>query len=1057
MAVWAAACASAAISIGTTLPNGTTGQAYTTTLAVSGGTAPYNSVVTSGALPNGLSLAPNGVLSGTPLAPGLFSFSVQSSDAMGSIGLTNLTLRVVSSNGLQLTTTSWPEGKTGTAYDLQLTAQGGTAPYSYDLVLGGGELPDGLTMTSTGRITGTPTAAGVFPLLVRVTDANGNSYQAAMMLRISSGGLGLPNPSLAAASVNQPYSQSIMAMGGTGPYAYSVSSGNLPTGLTLASNGLLTGTPTAAGTYNFSILTTDSTGATSQANYSLVVGTTNPRLVSTGLPNGVVNQNFNGSLRAQGGTPPYTYTLVSGTLPSGLTLTSSGTFSGTATANGSYPVTIRVTDAAGRTSQSDVVLNINSSAFSIATPNLPEAFTNTAFNGTLMTNSGAAPYVFLLSTGSLPPGVVLNMNGTLAGRPTTAGTYNFVVRAFDANGQAAQIPVTIRVQAGGLTLAKSGLANGRTGRPYTSTLSASNGTSPYLFTLMSGSLPPGLNLAQNGNVYGVPTATGLWWATIRVTDATGATATTTVAIYIAGNGVGFSTFTLPSARQFQSYTTNLQAAGGTGPYTYAVSSGTLPAGLTLTPEGLLSGLPTQTTSTPFTVRVTDSTGATSVVTYLLNINTANMTLGTNLPGTGQVGTAYSYTFQSTGGTGTTTYTVDSGTLPPGLTLDPNGMLTGTPTAPGTYVINVKATDGNNVSSYFSQVFVVNAAGLGFVSSQVPDASVGSAYSSTLSGSGGTGPYTFTVVSGTLPAGLTLGSNGTITGTATTAGSYPVTLRITDSTGASATTAVTFVVKAASPITITTSVLPTAATGSMFTYTLVASGGTAPYTFTLASGSTLPAGLSLTTSGVLMGTPTANGNSTFTVNVKDANGATGSRSLTLAVGGDALRIPNATLSNGTVGTAYNLTLSPAGGTAPYTVTVVGGSLPAGLSLSSAGVFSGTPTMPGAYPVILRLMDSTGAQVQQSYTITVVGSSGLALAGTLPLGTIGQPYQGSLSASGGVAPYSYSVASGMLPTGLSLAQNGTITGTPTAAGQSAATFRVTDANGATAETMIALAIN
>jgi hypothetical protein len=823
--------------------------------------------------------------------------------------------------------------------------------------------------------------------------------------------------------------------------------------------GLITGTTSTPGTYNFTVEARDFNGATVQTNYSIVVAPSTPRLVSAVLPNVIVNQTYSTPLRVQGGTSPYTFALVSGNLPAGLTLSSSGVISGSATATGAFPVTVRLTDGSGQTSQVDLVINVNSSNFSINQANLPDGFINTRYTGTLTASGGSQPIVYLLSTGSLPPGVVLNMNGTLAGTPTAAGTYRFVVRAYDGAGQSAQLSAMMRVLTAGLTSSQGGLANGRVGQAYTSTLGAFNGTSPYTFSVVSGSLPPGLRLAPNGNVSGVPTSSGLFMATIRVMDATGATSQTPVFIFVAGNGVSFSTYTLPSARPNQSFNTTLQATGGSAPYTFELAGGTLPQGLTLSSTGLLSGIPTQTTApAPFTVRVTDSTGASSLVTYMFNINSSGLALTNTQPASGQVGRAYSYTFASNGGSGAVTYTVDSGALPPGLTLGSNGSLSGTPTAPGTYVITIRATDGNNVSSLFSQVIVIGDSALGFSSNQVPDVTVNTAYTTKLAVSGGTGPYTFTLASGALPSGLTLAADGTVSGTATTPGSYPVSLRVTDSTGGTAVVAITFIVKATVPVSIVTTALPSGSPGTMYEYTIVATGGQAPYTFALAPESTLPTGLSLSTAGVLSGAVASNRTESFVVVVTDAAGATSRRTLTLIVGAGGPRLPNATLPAGTVGTAYDLTLAPAGGTAPYMFSIVSGAVP-GVTLSSTGVFSGSPTTVGNYPIIIRVVDANGSEVQQVYLVQVRASTANSLAFTttaLPAPQLGQMYQATLQATGGVAPYTFSAVTA-LPAGLTLASNGSISGSVPMAGQYFVTFRVTDANGATANTTIVMSVN
>ncbi len=1064
----AAVCVPAAITIGTVLPPGSAGQSYSLTLAPTGGTSPYYNSVSSGSLPSGLTLTSAGILSGTPQSAGLYSFSVQSTDSLNLTGLSNLTLRVTSGTGLQITNVM-AEGTVGTAYDTSLRAQGGTASYSFDLVMGGGSIPPGLTITSVGRVSGTPTSAGAYPMIVRVTDAIGNSYQAAMTVRISSTNLSLATTSLSGASAGMPYTQTILATGGTGPYTYVVNSGALAPGLTISNMGTITGTATTVGTYNFSVQATDSTGALTQSNYTLLVGASSPRILANTIPNFAVNTAIMNSLRTQGGTAPYTYTIMSGTLPPGVTLSPAGAVRGTPTSTGSFPLTIRVTDAAGFTSTSEIVLNINTGNFGITTSNLPDGLVNMKYATNLRTSGGTAPFLFLMSTGKLPPGLTLNMDGLLVGTPTASGLYRFVVRAFDGANQVAQIPLMINIETAGQSLSKAGLANGTVGQPYTSTLSVTNGTAPYVFSLVSGTLPSGLTLGQNGNVSGIPTSSGLYIATIKVTDATAASSQTTVAVVISGPGVAFTTLVLPATRQNQSYSTTLQAMSGTSPYTFALASGTLPQGLTLSSAGVLSGVVGGTSAAPFTIRVTDGSGASSQVTYFFDINASNITMVGATPGAGQEGRAYTYTFTTAGGTGATTYSLESGTLPPGLTLSPNGTLSGTPSAAGAYVIRLKATDASGAVSSFSYVLVINRMGLAFAANQVSDVVVGTPYSATVSGTGGTGPYTFTLADGTLPAGLTLASNGVLAGMATAPGSFPVALRITDSTGATATMALTITVKMADAITIGSS-LPSGTAGTAYAFLLTATGGQAPYTFNLNTGSSLPSGLSLSNSGLLSGTPSNNGVSTFTVMVKDGSGATGVQALTLTTASTNLNMSATTLPNGTIGAAYNFTASPSGGTAPYMLTLVGGTLPPGISMSPSGVFSGTATSVGSFPIILRLADSTGVQIQKAYTMVITGTSGLVFTTTsVPMATFGQSYSTTLQASGGMAPYTYSVASGNLPGNLSLAMNGTISGTMSGtggvtiggsnmmAGQFPVSFRVTDANGATATTTLVFVTN
>lgn len=167
----------------------------------------------------------------------------------------------------------------------------------------------------------------------------------------------------------------------------------------------------------------------------------------------------------------------------------------------------------------------------------------------------------------------------------------------------------------------------------------------------------------------------------------------------------------------------------------------------------------------------------------------------------------------------------------------------------------------------------------------------------------------------------------------------------------------------------------------------------------------------------------------------------------------ITITTTNLSGGTVGTAYSTTLSATGGTSPYTWAISSGTLPAGLTLSSSGAISGTPTSAGTATFTVRATDSASKTGEMSYSISIsaAGSTPAAvsiLTGSLSGGTVGTAYSTTLSATGGSAPYSWSLTGGSLPGGLSLSQAGTITGTPTASGTYSFTVRVADSSSATA---------
>jgi putative Ig domain-containing protein len=463
------------------------------------------------------------------------------------------------------------------------------------------------------------------------------------------------------------------------------------------------------------------------------------------------------------------------------------------------------------------------------------------------------------------------------------------------------------------------------------------------------------------------------------------------------------------------------------------------------------------------------TGCTTTSTDLTSSVTLAITT-TSLP-TGQVGTTYSTTLAATGGKTPFRWSLTSGTLPAGLTLNAStGAITGTPTeAASATALTFTVTDSSSPaqSKSVSLSLTISSAApatLNITTSSLPSGQVGITYSAMLTASGGTTPYSWSLTSGTLPAGLTLdASTGAISGTPTaTATATTLTFTVTDSgsPGQSASANLTLSISStgSSALAITTTSLPSGEVGTAYTATLVAAGGTAPYTWSLASG-TLPAGLTLNiTTGAITGAPTTTANATaLTITVTDSGSPVQSKSvslnLTITAAPASLSITTSSLPNGQVGTAYTATLAATGGTTPYTWSLTNGTLPSGLTLnSSSGSITGTPTATANNIALsFTVTDSSSTAQSKSVSLTLYisssGASPLAITTpSLPNGQDGNAYNSTLVATGGTTPYTWSMSSGTLPTGLSLsAAAGAITGTPTAtASATPLTFSVNDSS-------------
>src|SRR6185437_6039738 len=182
---------------------------------------------------------------------------------------------------------------------------------------------------------------------------------------------------------------------------------------------------------------------------------------------------------------------------------------------------------------------------------------------------------------------------------------------------------------------------------------------------------------------------------------------------------------------------------------------------------------------------------------------------------------------------------------------------------------------------------------------------------------------------------------------------------------------------------------------------------------------------------------------------------------------ALTITTTSLPNGTVGTPYSATLTASGGNQPYSWSFASGRMPAGLSLNSSGVISGTPTAAGTFSLGLTLKDKSRPPQQKFIALTLIISNAVATTppptpltvstSSLAAATFGTPYSQSLAAAGGLPGYTWSVISGSLPPGLSLASSGAISGTPTQGGAFAFTASVIDSGSPQQSKTVALSIS
>jgi hypothetical protein len=311
----------------------------------------------------------------------------------------------------------------------------------------------------------------------------------------------------------------------------------------------------------------------------------------------------------------------------------------------------------------------------------------------------------------------------------------------------------------------------------------------------AGALPAGLSLSGSGLITGTPTTAGQSSFAVQVKDGAGGSAAKALAIDVATPALSITTSTLPDAIAGAAYSQTLVASGGTGLYTWSVTAGAFPAGLSLSSAGDISGTPSSPGQGAVTVQVKDSANATATKALSINVAPAALAITTASLPDGTVGSAYSQSLSASGGTGVYQWSVSSGVPPAGLALSPGGVVTGTPTTPGLGSFTVQVKDSANATVTKALSINVAAAALTITTASLPGGTVGTAYSQSLAASGGAGGYQWSVSSGVLPAGLSLSATGAFAGTPTTSGPGNFTVQVKDSTNATATKALSINVPA----------------------------------------------------------------------------------------------------------------------------------------------------------------------------------------------------------------------------------------------------------------------
>jgi hypothetical protein len=354
------------------------------------------------------------------------------------------------------------------------------------------------------------------------------------------------------------------------------------------------------------------------------------------------------------------------------------------------------------------------------------------------------------------------------------------------------------------------------GQPVSLQLLAQAGCDIYRWEIVNGSLPPGLTLQSSGLITGTPTASGQTMPWVVVHDLTapeggnpwcgGDNHSERQFVFESVPGLSIQNDSVPGGTIGQPYSvqltalavTNLNPVTGTpAQATWTLASGSLPAGVTLSSQGLLSGTPTAEGSWTFVVRATGGGGVSDTETETLTVRqplvAASPFRGAALKA--EVGVPYTATVTARGGSGTYAYALASGTLPEGLELEPNGTLSGTPTAAGRFTFGIKVSDNEGRTTTVNTTLRV-ADELLITTVKLKPGKVGKLFRQQVATAGGVAPKQWTILRGKLPAGVSFGRKiGLFLGIPKKAGNYKLGLQVVDALGAKSSRNVTIKVTA----------------------------------------------------------------------------------------------------------------------------------------------------------------------------------------------------------------------------------------------------------------------
>ena len=1054
------------------------GSPFTKTINTIGGKQPYFYEIYSGELPDGIIFKETGVMEGIPENVGETCITIQVTDDEGRSIRQNHILEIV--NELQIITDRLDHAIVGNTYNMKLEASGGSYNnYQWETA---SVVPVNMKMDkNSGVFSGIPMQAEQLPISFKVIDSCGHIAVKTLLFQ-SVNQLQINSRELAPGYTGVYYSEYILVSGGMQPYKFTLSN-NLPPGLSYDPVfGKISGVPTFDGAIYINVSVQDNCYPNPQIDIERILLTIDREFIfntTSVLPDALcyipLNEINDYIISVSGGQGPYTFEIIEGELPEGVYMITGHALElyRTPHESGDFEFTIQATDATGKMIQKTFYWHIVPEMI-IVTDTLPVAELNKPYSAILLAKFGTPPYFWDIAEGKLPDGLTLRQENDvweIYGIPTELSDYieiTFLVYdshyecpyfkyitlylntidnkdksfihhnqpyeniedIFDNNQLLNSEPILDTL----FFLSPGSLESIVIDHHYQKQIMVSGGNSPYTFAILSGNLPSGIILMDNGLLEGEPERTGQTSFVFKVTDTEGQTVEKNFSIEVVDN-LFIVNKDFSNALIGYFYKTRLNVTGGLqSQYLWEITSNNMPKGMSLDKfSGEFYGIPKEAKKSIISVKVRDSDGHHAEKSFLFHV-IDQLKIEKTILQSRHLGVDYNETIRVSGGIPPYTFKcIDD--LPMDLNIDAStGIIHGKALLPGRMDIKIQVMDSFfPVPQILEEILTItiNEDFLISTNNVLPTAIQNVPLDNTGQYSihvvGGAGPYTFTIIDGTLPNGVQLHTENTaeFVQTPTEAGNFEFTLQVTDSHNE--TTQKEFFWHIMEPVNISTIESIYAIQNKPFYQNLEIFGGISPYTCAIQSGK-LPIGLELIKQNniwTISGIPTELArNAQLIVVIKDSQSIPSSKEIkiTFNVIENKLAIFPESLAEAKIEKAYRVKIEALFGKPPYQWNIQSNQLPDGLEwlIQDQCIWiQGKPKVAGSFPVNIQLNDSDLHSEPVSKSLSIVIHDEISIVTeNFPKAVYGEFYSQSIEINNDDNTVTCELTEGRLPEGLEL---------------------------------------